>query len=149
VAKLSDLYIRDDIQRMLKRLNGVFDNYSKLDDNIYLLRKNQNELKKIIKDYRGKLSMVEDFMSGSKYNVVGNSAAREFEKALTSFPEIKNAKIAQGHVDKILSSIKAEYSVAMSGIMDTVVHDVSSKIAVTILLLVVMDGRKIGSDSLI
>lgn len=128
MPRLSDFLIREDKNKLLKRLSKVFNRYSNLDNNQWVLRNNLNKIKKVLKNYRGDLGIIEDFFSGNKFNPVADGAADDFVNALTNFTEFGNVSVAQSNIDKVLNTIKPEYTIAMSGSLNTMVDNIATKL---------------------
>jgi hypothetical protein len=127
MPRLSDFFVRDAKDTLLKRLKKIFENYARLDDNQWILKKTQNEIKKVLKDYRGRLAVITDFFSGSKFDPVAKHATDDFINALSSFPEFEDIKVGQTNIDRMLGSIQGEYTAAMSGTLDTIIENLATK----------------------
>jgi len=117
-SRRTDFLIREQIERAMRRLNRVIARYQRLDNFEWILRNQQKEINRVLKNYKGDLSFLRNFFTDDKIDILGAEAAQTFEKSLQGIIEFEGLTIGRQRVNQLVDSIKKDFGSTTKNVID-------------------------------
>ncbi len=126
-SRRTDFLIREQLNRAMKRLNRIIDRYQRLDDFAWILRNQQQEINRVLRNYKGDLGFLTNFFTDEKIDILGAEAVKTFQDSLKAVPQFESLVVGRQRVNQLVNSIKREYGKTTKGVINSLFDNQATK----------------------